>query len=316
VCHSAEACPAGTKQTAPPSGTSPAVCLACEAGTYCPGGAVDATACSSGTWDDDSDAATQCVAQTTCAAGSHVSTPGDATTDRACTVCSPGTFSTTANANLCAAWASCQAGRHVTADGSTTQDRACGTCPEGTFTATENAPSCSAWKDCAAGSYVSNVPSSEADRECAACASGTTTILPNQAQCLEPAPPTGNLYIRNRWTGVYLHASAGKVATAAAPGGTTYQWVLENKSGFKRIKNVGSGCYIHVEGALGHAECTVVPDTYFSSYWTVGSVAVTYSTLQNYYTGNPLHDEGSTGFAQTTWVPPYYQSSQWALVAP
>ncbi|MCA9579996.1 MAG: hypothetical protein KC668_31425, partial [Myxococcales bacterium] len=124
--------------------TAPPVCTDCSAGEYCAGGAAAAVACDDGdgTWDDDSDPATVCVARTTCAAGSYVATEGDATNDRTCTACATGSYSATENAASCSAWTTCVAGESVGTAGSATVDRVCSVCATGTYSTADNAPSC------------------------------------------------------------------------------------------------------------------------------------------------------------------------------
>ena len=57
--------------------------------------------CGAGTWDDDGDPATRCVAWSTCGPGSFVRAQGTAASDRQCAPCPVGQTSTTANVAAC-----------------------------------------------------------------------------------------------------------------------------------------------------------------------------------------------------------------------
>ncbi len=183
-CVTAADCPPGTVQTAPATATAAAVCKACAAGEYCAGGDVPPSACGGGTWDHDADPSTACVDRTVCAAGSAVTSEGNATTDRECAACAAGSFSATENAASCTPWTTCAAGTYVSSAGSATADRTCAACGSGTYSAAENASACTAWSTCAAGTYVSTPGSDSSDRVCTACPADTYTSGFNQSACV------------------------------------------------------------------------------------------------------------------------------------
>ena len=117
-CQDQGSCTAGTVQTAPGTLTSAAVCQACVAGQFCAGGTSPQTTCGSGTWDHDGNPATPCAALSVCAPGTWMAADGTSTTDRVCTPCANGSFSTTANATACIAGDVFDGGSDV-ADGAT-----------------------------------------------------------------------------------------------------------------------------------------------------------------------------------------------------
>jgi hypothetical protein len=160
TCIASGGCDAGTERTAP------GVCTPCETGTYCAGGETTKQACPSGTWDNDSSSATECIAWTDCAPGQRVTASGSATVDRTCTACASGTYSNVSNASTCTAWSDCGTGTFVSTPGSTTTDRQCATCASGTTTTATNQSSCVATGGCAAGTERT------APGVCSACASG------------------------------------------------------------------------------------------------------------------------------------------------
>jgi hypothetical protein len=83
-CTPWSSCSAGTERTSVGTSTSDTVCTSCEAGTYCPGGTTAKAACTSGTWDNDANSATDFVSWSTCPAGQVALVEGTATSDRIC----------------------------------------------------------------------------------------------------------------------------------------------------------------------------------------------------------------------------------------
>ncbi len=108
---------------------------------------------------------------------------GTAASDRTCTSCASGSFSTTANAASCTSWTSCAAGSYVSASGSATTDRVCSACTSGSFSTTADASACTAWTTCPAGTYVTQQGSTTSDRTCTACANGSYSSKANQPSC-------------------------------------------------------------------------------------------------------------------------------------
>lgn len=145
---------------------------------------------------------------------------------------------------------------------------------------------------------------------------GTTppTTTPPTTTPPTTTPPSGTTYyIVNHWTGAYLDANAGQAQYASNGSGSNFQWTLEDQSGFKRIKNVGSGCYLNIEHQLPYAECSSVPASFYSSYWSLESVSG-YARLRNAWQGTYLNVENQAGYAQCTAVPDFFQSGQWSLL--
>jgi len=135
-------CPAGSVQKTTGGSTSPPVCAACDAGNHCAGGKATAQVCASGTWDHDMNPATACVAWTACLAGQAHSEEGSATTNRTCTACAVGSFSTTTNAASCTPMTNCAPGSFVSTAGTPVADRQCSSCPAGQASTTTNATTC------------------------------------------------------------------------------------------------------------------------------------------------------------------------------
>lgn len=90
-----------------------------------PGGIVGD--CPSGTFDDDADPRTHCVAQSSCAPGEFVVAEGTPSLDRECEVCAEGEFSSTVNAESCSLWKECTwALGGIAQSGTSSEDTVCG----------------------------------------------------------------------------------------------------------------------------------------------------------------------------------------------
>jgi hypothetical protein len=184
MCLPQGTCAAGTEQTAAGTSSMSPVCAACPHGTYCAGTNTPQEPCDTSSWDDDDSASTACVARTDCGAGQYVTGTGSATTDRTCSACATGSYSSGINAGTCAAWTTCQPGEHIGTPGTAIADALCLGCASGRFSATTDASTCELWADCPAGKYVTNTPSTTVDRTCADCGAGTYTAQANQSTCL------------------------------------------------------------------------------------------------------------------------------------
>jgi hypothetical protein len=150
-----------------------AQCEPCEVGTHCPGGTVPKAICGPGTWDDDADSRTPCRPVSDCAPGTRVVVPGTATTDRVCTGCLSGSFSTQQNAASCTDWRSCAPGTFVLSPGTAMNDRTCEPCAPGMFSTQFNQSACVNDGECPAGSILVNVPTPTDPAVCASCQAGS-----------------------------------------------------------------------------------------------------------------------------------------------
>ena len=187
LCAAQTACVAGEFVTAPGTSTTDRGCAPCPASAYsnapnserctprlmCEDGTTaqntptssTCNVCDGGTWDDDGDPETPCVAHRVCNPGQYVSVAGAAVIQQQCQACPVGTFSTTSNTGTCAAWTTCAAPAYVATAPSETANRMCGACPDvvinsrtlPTYTNADNAAACCTYPDPAAASIVANV---------------------------------------------------------------------------------------------------------------------------------------------------------------
>lgn len=136
----------------------------------------------------------------------------------------------------------------------------------------------------------------------------------DQVQVIVAAPPTGTTayYLINRWKGTYLYDDNQQVKYAAAAAGTAYQWNLESFNGNQRIKNVGTGRYLNVEGQLAYVESSTIPDSYTSGQWVLEPYAG-YTRIRNVWKGTYVNVENQTGFAQCYAVDASFYSGHWTF---
>jgi hypothetical protein len=145
----------------------------CVDGTECPADLSPTQSCEAGTWDHDGNSATACVPLTDCIAGQRIDSDGTATSDRTCTACASGTFSTTANAVSCTPFRTCVAGTYVSGAGTATEDRRCSPCPDGTHSTSENQSQCQPETACPAGTEQTAPATATSPPTCVSCAAGT-----------------------------------------------------------------------------------------------------------------------------------------------
>ncbi|NLN63707.1 MAG: hypothetical protein GX146_12635, partial [Myxococcales bacterium] len=126
--------------------------------------------CAKGTWDDDGNPATPCIAWTTCEAGEYIHTKGSDTVDQACARCPEGTFSNKANRAACTDYTPCDAGEYISTKGSGITDQVCAACADGTFSSEPNQDTCTPWTACVPGEFCESEGSAAADYICLDCA--------------------------------------------------------------------------------------------------------------------------------------------------
>ncbi len=163
------------------TGSAGESCMPCEAGFYCAGGETPAEACAEGTWDDDADASTACVAWSVCEAGTAPS-GGSTTQNQICELCGAGEFSDGASA--CQAWTNCDPGQYILTQSTVGQDRTCAICPHGSFTTDLNEKDCVEWTVCDAGEFIADAGTNTSNQSCEPCAAGTFSQWPGSFECL------------------------------------------------------------------------------------------------------------------------------------
>ena len=101
--------------------------------------------------------------------------------------------------------------------------------------------------------------------------------------------------LQNVANGQYAYREGSVVKYTANPAafGSAAQWTIEDFSGFKRIRNVGNSCLVHIEHLLAYAECdTNTSDTWFSNRWTITLVGSN-NVFSNAWKGTELNCFGN-----------------------
>ena len=124
-----------------------------------------------------------CSAWSVCTAGEFVSLNGTGTTNRVCTPCSSGDYSTTNNEDSCTPWTNCTVGQYIATNGTSTADRACISCSTGKYSMGANEGSCIDWTACVAGQKVFANGTTTTDNACVACSTGKFSTALNQNTC-------------------------------------------------------------------------------------------------------------------------------------
>ncbi|MFM2154060.1 MAG: hypothetical protein RL199_2495, partial [Pseudomonadota bacterium] len=172
--------------------TTDSSCTRCLAGTSS-FGVTACRACASGSYS--ADGASSCTPWTSCTAGQYVSNVPGVATDRVCSACAAGTYSTTTNAAACTAWTVCSAGQYMQTAGTAGSNRVCAGCTEiancasGLTCTTATDQTCATcvtnhsgggtnrcYVNCAKGSYWNG-------SACLACPSGQTSAGGSATTC-------------------------------------------------------------------------------------------------------------------------------------
>ena len=199
----------GTTSCSEVSGTF--MCTACPAGTFSADGtgATACAPCAAGTWSTAG--ATFCVAWSECGLGGRVASEGTASSDRTCTACEAGSYSTSTNASSCTAWSECAPGERVVSAGTTSSDRTCIACEPSSYSTRVNATTCTAWTTCDPGERVADAGSSTTDRVCDACPAGTYSATVNAASCTTWSSCTAGSYVASEGSSTSDRTCAGCV---------------------------------------------------------------------------------------------------------
>ena len=122
--------------------------------------------------------------------------------------------------------------------------------------------------------------------------------------------------IRNRWQNNYLYDAGANVGYGATVANNNYRWekVAVDATNF-RLRNVGTGEYMHIENQTGSVQCTAITLDWWSAQWYSQSVDATYVRIRNrWQNASMIHIENLTGSAQYAGAQDGWYSAQWELV--
>ncbi len=122
--------------------------------------------------------------------------------------------------------------------------------------------------------------------------------------------------IRNRWQNNYLYDAGANVGYGASVANNNYRWEkVAVDATYFRLRNVGTGEYMHIENQTGSVQCTGVTLDWWSAQWSQESVDATYVRIRNrWQTGSMIHIENLTGSAQYANAQNGWYSAHWELV--
>ncbi|HPB95347.1 MAG TPA: hypothetical protein PKW66_05510, partial [Polyangiaceae bacterium] len=279
-------CAPGQVESTAPSTTQDRVCTDCEAGMFCAGDSAPPIPCEAGSWDHDSDSATECVVcdvGTYCAGGTTepVECPigtwdHDEDSATECEICGPGTYCAGGSATrigcetqsawdddndsstACVPWSSCEPGQYASTPGTATADRDCSACPDGTFSTSKDAASCSPWKACPPGQYIAIAGTPTANPICIDCPDDSFSATDNSPSC-------------TAWTvcqpGEYVIMNGSTVSDRSCGGCLTGTYSSElNANSCKTWATCTPGQYVVVAGTTSSNRiCSDCPDDTYTT---------------------------------------------------
>jgi len=121
--------------------------------------------------------------------------------------------------------------------------------------------------------------------------------------------------IRNRWVGTYLYDAGANVGYGTTVANNNYKWEkVTVDATYFRLRNLGTGEYMHIENQTGSVQCTSITTDWWSAQWSQDNVDGTWIRIRNrWQTGSIVHVENQTGFAQYSGGQDGWYSAQWQL---
>ncbi|MBN1413254.1 MAG: hypothetical protein JW969_20605, partial [Spirochaetales bacterium] len=148
----------------------------------------------------------------------------------------------------------------------------------------------------------------------------TPTSAPQNTNTPTPTQPSisGTTFrIQSLWQPAEYLYDTGSQVNYGSGTSTSYQWVIEDISGesFKRIRNVGTGNYMHIENLLAYVQTGALNAEWYSMRWTVAAESNYYRFQNAWQGGNYIHVENQAGYAQQGGIDMGWDSAKWYLVA-
>ncbi len=103
--------------------------------------------------------------------------------------------------------------------------------------------------------------------------------------------------IQNRWISSQYLYDAGNELKYGDGNTEDYLWILEDKDGFRMIKNKATGEYINIKNGEGKCECTAVDVSDKTAHWTLNTIDGTIKSIQNRSNDKFLNIEKKLGYA-------------------
>ncbi len=124
------------------------------------------------------------------------------------------------------------------------------------------------------------------------------------------------LAIRNRWQNTYLFDAGASTGYGSTIANDNYRWEMVATDGnYFRLRNVGTGHYMHIENLTGVVQCTAATPEWWSAQWSQENVDGTHVRIRNrWQTGAMIHIENLTGSAQYANAQAGWYSAHWEFV--
>jgi beta-glucanase (GH16 family) len=118
--------------------------------------------------------------------------------------------------------------------------------------------------------------------------------------------------IRNRWLGdQFLHVADGQVAYGTGDD-ASYRWLLEDASGFQRIKSLSAGTYINGKNGATRIDAAALPASDESSAWAIEIVIPPWRSVRNRSSNKFLNCERKLGHVEGDGEKAPGKDSQWS----
>jgi hypothetical protein len=121
-------------------------------------------------------------------------------------------------------------------------------------------------------------------------------------------------YIKNRWQSTYLYDAGDRVKYKLNASDDTYLWKIEDTDETKKIKNIETGDYMHMEDLLGYVQCTEGFSQSESSKWTLEDAGDGYVRIRSQWNSSDyIHIENLQNQAQYGTIEDPWWSAMWFL---
>lgn len=118
--------------------------------------------------------------------------------------------------------------------------------------------------------------------------------------------------IKNRWQSTYLYDGGDRVKYGLSAANNTFLWNIEDNQGVKRLKNISTGDFMHIENLSGYVQCTPVATESKASEWIFEDAGNDFVRIKsNWHTESYIHIENLQNHGQYGPVENAWWSAMW-----